>query len=102
MTMAVAEELNLDRYCAEVALRAKRASARLATTSTKVKNDWLRRSAQMLRDAEERILEGNARDVEAAPGYGLTTAALDRLRLNRKRIDEIAFGLEQVAELPDP
>ena len=38
----------------------------------------------------------------AAPGYGLTDAAIDRLRLNRKRIEEIAVGLEQIAELADP
>ncbi len=38
----------------------------------------------------------------AAPGYGLSDAAIDRLRLNHKRIDEIAAGLEQVADLPDP
>ena len=38
----------------------------------------------------------------AAPGYGLTDAAINRLRLSRKRIDEIAVGLEQIAELADP
>ena len=46
-----------------------------------VKNDWLRRSAQLLREHDERIIEANARDLAAAPGYGLTDAAIDRLRL---------------------
>src|SRR6476659_1772057 len=100
--MATVTELNLDKYCAEVAARAKRASMDLATVSRKTKDEWLRRSAQLLRDKEDRIKEANERDLAAAPDYGLTDAAIDRLRLNRKRIDEIAVGLEQIAELADP
>src|SRR3954464_6371196 len=100
--MATVTELNLDKYCAEVAARAKNASMELATVSRKTKDDWLRRSAQLLRDNEERITEANDRDLTAAPGYGLTDAAIDRLRLNRKRIEEIAAALEQVAGLADP
>ena len=57
-----------------------------------IKDDWLRRSAQLLRENEERIAEANERDLAAAPGYGLTDAAIDRLRLNRKRIEEMAVG----------
>ncbi|HEY2760377.1 MAG TPA: glutamate-5-semialdehyde dehydrogenase [Pirellulales bacterium] len=75
---------------------------RLANTPTNVKNKWLGRSAQLLRENEDRINEANARDLDAAPGYGLTDAAVDRLRLNRKRIEEIAVALEQIANLPDP
>src|SRR5262245_44868324 len=100
--MAIATELNLDKYCADVATRAKRASMELATVTRKIKDAWLRRSAQLLRENEERITEANQRDLAAAPGYGLTDAAIDRLRLNRKRIDEIAVGLEQIADLADP
>jgi glutamate-5-semialdehyde dehydrogenase len=100
--MSIATELNLDTYCADVGQRAKRASMRLANTPTSIKNNWLRRSAQLLRENEERISEANAQDLAAAPGYGLTDAAVDRLRLNRKRIEEIAVALEQIADLPDP
>src|SRR5258708_5632653 len=100
--MATVTELNLDKYCAEVAARAKRASVELATVSRTTKDEWLRRSAQLLRENEERISEANERDLSAAPGYGLTDAAIDRLRLDGKRINEIAVGLEQIAELADP
>ena len=41
-------------------------------------------------------------DVEAAPGFGLNAAAVDRLTLNPKRIEEIRPALEEVAALPDP
>jgi glutamate-5-semialdehyde dehydrogenase len=100
--MAVAAELDLEKYCADVAARAKRAAARLATTSTSVKNQWLRRAAELSRERGEQIEEANARDLAAAPGYGLTDAQVDRLKLNRQRVEEIAAGLEQIAELPDP
>src|SRR6476619_713020 len=102
LIMATATEVNLDKYCADVAARAKRASMSLGTVPRTVKDKWLRRSAQLLRENEDRIAEANERDLAAAPGYGLTDAAIDRLRLNRKRIDEIAAGLEQIADLPDP
>jgi glutamate-5-semialdehyde dehydrogenase len=100
--MATATQLDLDKYCADVAQRAKRASVQLAVTSTDVKNRWLRRSAGLLRENIGRIEAANEEDVAAAPGYGLTDAEVDRLKLDRKRIEEIAAGLEQVAELPNP
>jgi glutamate-5-semialdehyde dehydrogenase len=100
--MATATELKLDKYCIDVAARAKRASMSLGNVSRAKKDKWLRRSAALLRENEERIVEANERDLAAAPGYGLTDAAIDRLRLNRKRIDEIAAGLEQIADLEDP
>ena len=37
--------------------------------------------------AADEIIEANAKDIEAAPGYGLSDAAIDRLRLDQKRID---------------
>ena len=100
--MATATQLDLDKYCADVAARAKRASVRLATVSTDVKNRWLRRSAALLRQNVKQIEQANARDLTAAPGYGLTDAQVDRLRLTPKRIAEIAAALEQIADLPDP
>jgi glutamate-5-semialdehyde dehydrogenase len=100
--MAVAAQFDLDRYCADVAVRAKQASVRLATVSSGLKDRWLRRSAELLREQTTRIEQANARDVAAAPGFGLSDAQVDRLRLTPKRIEEIARGLEQVAALPDP
>ena len=100
--MATATQLDLDKYCADVAARAKRASVRLATVSTDVKNRWLRRTAALLRQNVKQIEQANARDLTAAPGYGLTDAQVDRLRLTPKRIAEIAAALEQIADLPDP
>ena len=76
---------------------AQMASARLATTSGAVKSEWLRRSAAMLRESIERIEEANEQDLAAAPGFGLSDAEVDRLRLTPARVEAMAVGLEEIA-----
>lgn len=93
---------DLASYCAEVARRAKVASAQLAQLKGDAKIAWLRRSAELLRENVDSIQEANNRDLAAAPGYGLTAAEIDRLRLTPERIEAIAAALEEVAALPDP
>lgn len=100
--MSVATPLDLTTYCESVASRAKDSTAQLCRLTSEVKNRWLLASAQSLRSHAEEIIEANALDCEAADGYGLTPAAVDRLRLNEKRIDEMASALEQIAALADP
>lgn len=89
-------------YCLDLAERAKVASTKLATVSGAVKNAWLRLSAERIRGAGKVLSEANQLDLDAAPTYGLTEAAVDRLRLTPDRIESIAVGLEEVAMLPDP
>lgn len=100
--MSVVTPLNLTTYCETVAKRAKASTSALCRLTSEVKNRWLVTSAQALRQHAAEIIEANALDCEAADGYGLTPAAIDRLRLNEKRIDEMASALEQIAALPDP
>ena len=101
--MSVATEQNaLADYCRQAARRAKAASTELAQVSGATKNAWLRDSARRLRRQAADLLAANAKDVDAAPAFGLTEAQVDRLRLTDKRIDDIARGLEEVAVLPDP
>src|SRR5579872_1660990 len=99
---AVAVQLDLALYAAEVAEAARVASRGLAATTGAQKDRWLRRSAEIIRQNSQPLLEANSRDVAAAPGYGLTAAAIDRLRLTPARIAAIARALEEVAALPDP
>lgn len=78
------------------------ASRDLAVARGEKKNRWLERSAELLRTRTAAILEANARDIAAAPDFGLTDAQVDRLRLDENRIDGIASALEEIAKLPDP
>ncbi|OYP29486.1 glutamate-5-semialdehyde dehydrogenase [Rhodopirellula sp. MGV] len=93
---------DLPTYCTQTAKNAKKASAQLATLDTAIKNRWLNESADALVGAVDRIVAANAKDLEAAPGYGLSDAAIDRLRLDQTRIEAIASALREIAMLPDP
>ena len=100
--MSADSETSLLAYCREAAVRAKRAAGELAQLSGEQKNAWLREAANVLRERTKEVLTANEKDVAAAPAYGLTDAAVDRLKLTSSRVEEIAVGLEAVAALPDP
>src|SRR5687767_4469123 len=81
--------------------RAARAAAeRLALADTAAKNHALRDMAAAIRADEARILEANAADIVDAKAKGLSAALLDRLMLDRKRVDAMVEGLEEIAALP--
>ncbi|GAA4457550.1 glutamate-5-semialdehyde dehydrogenase [Novipirellula rosea] len=90
------------QYCLQTAKAARAASYQLAALDAEVKNRWLRHAAAALVAASSRIIEENQKDLAAAPDYGLSEAAIDRLRLDETRIQSIATGLEEIAMLPDP
>ncbi len=94
--------LNIASYCRETATAARAASYELSVLDTSVKNQWLLASADHLVASESDILAANSRDVDAAPGYGLSGAAVDRLLLTPTGIRSIAQGLREIAMLPDP
>jgi len=84
------------------ARRAKAASRSLQAAGTEVKNEALAKMAELLRARQAKVLRANAIDMENGENAGLSSAMLDRLRLDEKRIEEMAKGLEDIVELPDP
>lgn len=72
-----------------------------AMQTTEAKRQALNAMAQSLIDNTEEILEANARDVEEARQY-IGEVMLDRLYLSEQRIQAMAEGIRQVAQLPDP
>ena len=70
--------------------------------TTEAKNNALMMVAQALLDHSGEIIAANAIDVENGKKNGMHPGLLDRLSLNEKRMEAIAEGLRQVAELPDP
>jgi glutamate-5-semialdehyde dehydrogenase len=81
---------------------ARAAAHALAVLDADHKNTILRAMAAGLRDHSHRILSANSLDIAAGEANGLTSAMLDRLQLDPARLEAIAVGVEQVAELPDP
>ncbi len=83
--------------------RAARESARaLAKASTDSKNRCLSEAAARLRAQRAQLLEANREDVRRGREAGLSSALLDRLTLTDARIEAMAKGTEEVAQLPDP
>ena len=81
---------------------AKQAAAKLAVTSTAVKNAALLAMAAALEAQQAEILASNERDMTAAAAKGMKSSMLDRLKLTAERISGMADGLRQVAGLADP
>ena len=80
---------------------AQAAKMEIAQLTTKQKNEALLAMAQALLDHTDMILAANAEDMSAAKGT-VSDVMLDRLQLTQVRIEGMAEGIRQVAELPDP
>lgn len=93
---------NLDQLVTGIAQRARAASLILATTATAVKDETLRRLADLIDRSHEAILSANRRDLDAAEKSALGKAEIDRLTLSAARLGQLAESVRQVATLPDP
>jgi glutamate-5-semialdehyde dehydrogenase len=82
--------------------RARAAAAAMAKAGTAAKNDALLKIAAGIRAARPELQAANARDVARARAAGLDAAALDRLALSDAAVEQMAVGLAQIAQLPDP
>ncbi|MET0496863.1 MAG: glutamate-5-semialdehyde dehydrogenase [Steroidobacteraceae bacterium] len=74
----------------------------LAQATTAEKNLALTRAASAVREQAAAILSANRLDLEAARARNLSSALLDRLQLDDKRVESMARGLEEIAALADP
>jgi glutamate-5-semialdehyde dehydrogenase len=81
---------------------ARAAALALCLASTDQKNRALRAASASLRARRHKIIAANERDMRAAAAKDLSPALLDRLKLDEKRVEAMARGLDDIAELPDP
>jgi glutamate-5-semialdehyde dehydrogenase len=81
---------------------ARQAALVLALASTEQKNRALRAGAEALRAQAAEILAANEGDMQQAVARGLSSALLDRLRLDHDRVEAMARGLEDIERLADP
>lgn len=82
--------------------KAKEASYELMNAGTIVKNKALELMAEKLLTYKDEIIKENKKDLERAMNKGTSKAMLDRLSLDKKRIEGMANGLRKVAALADP
>lgn len=81
---------------------AKAASRVLSTISGSDKNRILREMAKALRANTLNLIEANAKDMVAGKETDLSSALMDRLFLDEKRIDAMAVAIEEIAALKEP
>ena len=74
----------------------------LGRLSTGEKNSVLIKVADALVANADDIIAANAIDVENGKANSMPQGLIDRLMLTKARIEDMALGLRQVADLPDP
>ncbi|QDP02356.1 glutamate-5-semialdehyde dehydrogenase [Thalassotalea sp. PS06] len=85
----------------EIAQQAATAAKALLKLSAEQKSDILKEMAERLVEQTPAILAANEIDVEQAKANKLSEAMIDRLQLTSARINDMAAGLDQVANLPE-
>ncbi len=86
----------------DLGVKVKAASKTAAKLSAATKNNFLLFLADALIQNTSRIISENERDLLKAKAHGISDIMVDRLRLTPERISDMALGLRQVADLPDP
>ena len=93
---------DLPGYCRRLGERARAASHALARGSGAERDAALRAIADALVNDTDTIVAANAHDLAAAPGYGLTDAMTDRLRIDAAGVADMADAVRRIADQPDP
>lgn len=94
--------MNIRKDILNIARQAKTASQELANLSSIIKSKALLKMAKAIEINKERIIEENSKDVKLARKKGLSKALIDRLALDKKRIEQMSKSLEDIASIEDP
>jgi glutamate-5-semialdehyde dehydrogenase len=94
--------LSLSEVLEQIGQRAASASRILAQATTEEKNEALLAIARRIEQESETILSANEADFRVGSESGLSSAMLDRARLDAKRVHEIANSVRAVVHLTDP
>lgn len=86
----------------EIGRQAREVSRLLGKLGKTEKDMGLKAAANALLEGEAAILEANKIDMENGRSRGMNQGLLDRLELNHNRIQAMAEGLFQIADLDDP
>ncbi|MCD7775611.1 MAG: glutamate-5-semialdehyde dehydrogenase [Clostridiales bacterium] len=89
-------------YLNKIGEQAKAAEKILSCASSQLKNNALLEISAAISQSAEEILEANRIDIENAKQSGMREAMIDRLTLNKERIDKIADSVKEIAALDDP
>src|SRR6185295_12546528 len=94
--------ISLSTYAQELGENARAASRSLRAFSVKQRNRALTALAANIKRDAGKILTANSKDVEEGKAQGLSSAMIDRLLLNPKRLQGVIDSVKLIARLPDP
>jgi len=86
----------------KIAELSKKASRILSTTSPKIKSNILKYAAKQIKKNVTKIENANRKDLKIAKSKGLDDAMIDRLLLDKSRINAISKSLNEISKWPDP
>ena len=92
----------MDKVLQEQLISAKEASRQMLQVDTKTKNEALHAISQALLEHKLDIIKANQIDIENAKANHMSSAMIDRLLLDEKRITSIAQDVEKLTTLDDP
>ena len=93
---------DIKHYMETLGQQARQAARVISAATTEQKNKALNEIADLLVANFETIITENTKDMVAGKAKGLDAAMLDRLTLDKSRIESMAESLRQIATLADP
>jgi glutamate-5-semialdehyde dehydrogenase len=89
-------------YVQDMGRSARKAALQLAGASGADKIAALKHIAAGLRGAKTQLIDANKQDLSAAEANALARPLIERLKLDEKKIESMALGVEQIASQVDP
>src|SRR5580658_1663894 len=93
---------DIHAYAEDLGKAARRAAGQLVSLSGATRSAALREMAKSLRSQSAKLIAANTLDIEAANEAGLAPALVARLKLDEKKVEAMAVGVEQIAGQTDP
>ncbi len=85
-----------------ISKNSKHAFKEISISPIKMRNDAILNTADLLEKNKSKILEENRKDLESVKNKKLSKSFIDRLTLNKSRIDAMCKGLLEISKLSDP
>ncbi len=101
-TTHATEIQDVPSYCQQLADQACQANQTLSQVTGQQRTEALLSVANQIEQATDALKQANALDLANGQEAGLSSAMLDRLKLDDKRIEAMADSVRQIAHQPDP
>ncbi len=93
---------NIKNLVESIGKKAKEAAAKLSNIEGKTKNKALKKTGELIRLYASELIEENNKDIKIAKDKKLSSAIIDRLTLNKTRIDDMIASINKIIEMDDP